>query len=291
MSQGAMSQGEPTGAKRPANNGEARGGDRAAGRGTGMRPAPQGPTEEERGAIDPSAPWRIFRIMAEFVDGFTFLANIQRSVTVFGSARLDETHPYYVMARTLAQRLASRGFTIVTGGGPGLMQAANQGACDADGDSVGLNIQLPHEQRVNPYVRRSMSFHYFFSRKVMLDFSAEAYIFFPGGFGTLDEFFEVATLAQTGKIDPSVPVVLMGRAYWEPLLQWLEAELLRKLGAIAPGDLDIWTLSDDVDEAVRIVEQGVRQQVEQRVSRTGRRSKTPDEKLRQATRPMAGTEQ
>jgi uncharacterized protein (TIGR00730 family) len=162
---------------------------------TPSRPERIEPTWTE---LEISPSWRIFRIMSEFVDGFTFLARIQRSVTIFGSARLAEDNAYYILARELGRRLAGLGYTVVTGGGPGVMQAANQGATEAGGDSVGINIQLPHEQRVNPYVTRSISFHYFFSRKVMLDFSAEAYIFFPGGYGTLDEFFELITLVQTG---------------------------------------------------------------------------------------------
>lgn len=234
--------------------------------------------------------WRIFRIMAEFVDGFSFLANISHSVTIFGSARLPETSPYYHLARGLGQRLAELGYTIVTGGGPGIMQAANQGAFEAGGNSVGLNIQLPREQRINPYVKESTSFHYFFSRKVILDFSAEAYIFFPGGFGTLDEFFEVLTLAQTGKTDAQ-PVILMGTAFWEPLIRWIRSEMLERLHTINADDLRIWTLTDDLDEAVRLVEEGVREQVRRRVAATGRTYPSPDEKLRQATRPMTGREQ
>jgi uncharacterized protein (TIGR00730 family) len=189
--------------------------------------------------------------MSEFVEGFTFLARVQRSVTFFGSARLPTTHPYYQLARQLGQRLARQGYTIDTGGGPGIMQAGNQGACDVDGDSVGLNIQLPHEQRINPYVRRSMSFHYFFSRKVMLDFSAEAYVFFPGGFGTLNELFEVLTLVQTGKMERCVPLLLIGSDFWAPLCDWLRGTLLEKMQTITPHDLTIWTLTDDLDEYAR----------------------------------------
>ena len=244
----------------------------------------------ERFDIEHNPTWRVFRIMAEFVDGFSFLANISHSVTVFGSARLPETSPYYQLARTLGQRLAEQGYTIVTGGGPGIMQAANQGAFEAGGNSVGLNIQLPREQRINPYVKESTSFHYFFSRKVMLDFSAEAYIFFPGGFGTLDEFFELLTLVQTGKMD-SEPVILVGRAYWEPLLAWIESELLHRLHTINADDMRIWTLTDDLDEVVQLVEEGVSEQVRRRVAATGRPHPSPDEKLRQATRPMTGREQ
>jgi hypothetical protein len=229
--------------------------------------------------------------MSEFVDGFTFLAHVQRSVTIFGSARLPETHPYYQLARELGQRLAGEGYTIVTGGGPGIMQAGNQGACDVGGDSVGLNIQLPHEQRINPYVRRSMSFHYFFSRKVMLDFSAEAYVFFPGGFGTLDELFEVLVLIQTGKMECCVPVILMGTDFWAPLCDWLRGTLLEQLQSISPADLTIWTLTDDLDEAVRRINQGVTEQAQRHVAATGRAQRNADDLLRQATRHMAGTEQ
>jgi uncharacterized protein (TIGR00730 family) len=226
--------------------------------------------------------WRILRIMSEFVEGFTFLASIERSVTIFGSARLAEDNPYYQMARQLAARLAQLGYAIVTGGGPGIMQAANQGAAEVGGASIGLNIQLPLEQRANPYVKEGMSFHYFFSRKVMLDFSATAYILFPGGYGTLDEFFELITLTQTGKIDRTIPIVLIGSSYWEPLITWMAAELRDRLHTIAPDDLDIWTLTDDLDEAVRIVVAGMEAQA---------RRRTADDMLRQATRPMSRTEQ
>lgn len=235
--------------------------------------------------------WRVMRIMSEFVEGFTFLSRIERSVTFFGSARSEPGDRYYQMARDLAKRLAKQGYTIVTGGGPGIMQAGNQGATEAGGNSVGLNIQLPMEQRVNPYVRQSMSFHYFFSRKVMLDFSAEAYVFFPGGFGTMDEFFELITLVQTGKLERVVPIILIGRDYWEPLIAWMKKSMLMHLNAIAPTDLTIWTLTDDLDEAVQIVEQGIRTQTEERYVRTGHTRLAPEERLQQATKPMTGTEQ
>jgi uncharacterized protein (TIGR00730 family) len=235
--------------------------------------------------------WRIFRIMSEFVDGFTFLARIQRSVTIFGSARLSDGHPYYQMARELGKRLAERGFTIVTGGGPGIMQASNQGAYEAGGNSVGLNIELPHEQRINPYVKQCMSFNYFFSRKVMLDFSAEAYIFFPGGYGTLDEFFELVTLVQTGKVSPDAPILLIGRDYWDPLVQWIDDVLLHRLHAVSPQDLRLWTLTDNLDDAVVAVEQGVQRQTEQRLASKGRAGKTADDTLEQATKPGTETQQ
>lgn len=235
--------------------------------------------------------WRIFRIMSEFVNGFSFLGNIERSVTIFGSARLPEKSPYCKDAYELGRRLAQAGYTVVTGGGPGVMEAGNHGAWDAGGNSVGLNIELPHEQRINPYVRRSTSFHYFFSRKVMLDFSAEAYIFFPGGFGTLDEFSELITLAQTGKLEPDVPIILFGRSFWEPLTSWMHTVMLEGLHTIAAKDLTIWTLTDDLDEVMEIVKSGMLTQAQQRLARTGHEHPLPDEKLRHATRPMAGTEQ
>ena len=259
-------------------------------------PAPQPPQPAaENFAFLHTPTWRIFRILSEFIDGFTFLGGIQRSVTFFGSARLPESNRYYQIARELAHRLAAQGFTIVTGGGPGIMQAGNQGAVEGGGPdsdrSVGLNIQLPHEQRTNPFVRQSWSFHYFFSRKVMLDYSAEAYVFFPGGFGTLDEFFELITLVQTGKMERTVPIVLIGTEYWAPLVEWMRGVLLNRFATIAPADLDIWTLTDDLDEAVRIVELGVRQRLDQRLAATGREHCTPEEKVQQATHPMSGSEQ
>ncbi len=255
-----------------------------------MPPRPIG-MEPSWDQMQMSPSWRILRIMSEFVDGFTFLARIQRSVTIFGSARLPQTNPYYQMARELAKRLAQSGYTIVTGGGPGIMEAANRGASEVGGDSVGLNIQLPHEQRMNPYVKRSFSFHYFFSRKVMLDYSAEAYIFFPGGFGTLDEFFELVTLIQTGKMNNAVPILLMGTAFWQGLCDWMQQELLERLGAIAPDDLRIWTLTDDIDQAVSLVRRGIQAQVEQQIAEKGHAVKTPDEKVKEATQPMSGSEQ
>ena len=256
-----------------------------------METDPLGARPTESLDLEHNPTWRIFRIMSEFVEGFTFLAHVQRSVTIFGSARLPEDHAYCQLARHLGRRLAQSGYTVVTGGGPGVMQAANQGAFEAGGDSVGLNIELPHEQRINPYVRRSKSFHYFFSRKVMLDFSAEAYVFFPGGFGTLDELFEVLTLIQTGKIERGVPVVLVGREYWAPLVQWLRDALLTRLQAIAPGDLAAFSLTDDVEEALGLIELGVRQQAERHLAATGRAGKSADDKLRQATHQMTETEQ
>ena len=235
--------------------------------------------------------WRIFRIMSEFVDGFSFLANIPKSVTIFGSARLAEEHPYYQKARTLAGKLAEHGYAIVTGGGPGIMQGANQGAFEAGGESVGLNIQLPMEQRINPYVKHSISFNYFFSRKVMLTFSAEAFIFFPGGYGTLDELFDLVTAVQTGKHERNVPILLFGRDYWEPLTKWIHDTMLDDLHTVSESDLKIFTVTDDIDEAVKLVEAGVASQTEAWVKQKGHARKTPNDKLKQATRPMAKGEQ
>jgi uncharacterized protein (TIGR00730 family) len=240
---------------------------------------------------NPNSAWRIFRIMSEFVEGFEFLSHYQRSVTFFGSARLAPAHPYYQKARQLGSRLASAGFTIVTGGGGGIMQAGNQGATEAGGNSVGLNIQLPHEQRTNPYVRFGHSFHYFFSRKVMLDFSADAYVFFPGGYGTLDEFFELITLVQTGKQPRGVPILLMGTEFWQPLIAWMRSMLLERYQTISPDDLNVWTLTDDVEEAARVLEAAVQAQMQARRERQGTDLVTADDKLDQATRPMAEREQ
>lgn len=196
--------------------------------------------------------WQVLRIMSEFVDGFEFLSKLERSVTFFGSARVTEADPSYQLARQLAQRLAREKFTVVTGGGPGIMEAGNRGATEAGGLSVGLNIELPLEQQFNPYVKQGMGFHYFFSRKFMLDYSAMAYVYFPGGYGTLDELFTVLTLIQTGKADHDVPVILIGTEYWAPLCQWIEQALLaRRL--IAADDLKIWHLTDDLDEVIQII--------------------------------------
>lgn len=197
--------------------------------------------------------WRVFRIMSEFVDGFEFLSKLDRTVTFFGSARLQEDNPYYKKARDLGYRLSKNGYTILTGGGPGIMEAGNRGAFEAGGKSVGLNIELPLEQEFNPYVRQGIGFHYFMSRKFMLDYSALAYVFFPGGFGTLDELFTISTLIQTGKADRDVPIVLIGRDFWEPLLEWTRRDLIGKWHTVAARDLEIWQVTDDVREAVKMI--------------------------------------
>lgn len=192
--------------------------------------------------------WRTFRIMSEFVTGFETLRKYSTAATFFGSARLSPTEPAYKDAELLAARLARNGFAIITGGGPGIMEAANVGAFKVGGKSVGLNIQLPMEQKLNPYVTESQSFHFFFSRKVMLSFASEVYVYFPGGFGTLDELLEIVTLIQTKKIS-KIPVVLYGKDFWTPFLQFVETTLLKKYNTIDAEDMDLFHLVDSVDEA------------------------------------------
>lgn len=196
--------------------------------------------------------WRVFRIMSEFIEGFQFLAELKREVTVYGSGRFTEKNHHYQEARRLAYLLGKEGFTIVTGGGPGIMEAANRGASDAGSESVGLNIQLPREQRVNRYVKRGMGFYYFFTRKVMLSASAQAYVFFPGGFGTLDEFFEMVTLIQTKKTE-HIPIICVGKDFWQSLIDWIYKHVYKIHHAIAREDLDIITIARDVDHAFELL--------------------------------------
>jgi hypothetical protein len=206
---------------------------------------------------DPSQEtWRLFRIMAEFVDGFEVMSRVGRSISVFGSARSKPDAPHYRHAELLAAKLVERGFGIITGGGPGIMEAANKGARDAGGASVGLNIALPHEQDANGYQTISLEFHYFFVRKVMFVKYCLGMVCFPGGFGTLDEFFEAMTLIQTG-MSPQYPVVLFDSAYWNPLRTFMTETLLDGYGAISPGDVELFFITDDVDEAVNHICRGV----------------------------------
>lgn len=197
--------------------------------------------------------WRMFRIMAEFVDGWDFLANYKKTVSVFGSARFEAGNKWYEVAKELGALLAKEKYAIVTGGGPGIMQAGNQGAFEAGGESIGLNIQLPTEQRVNPYVNRGIGFHYFFVRKAMLSFAARAYVYFPGGYGTLDEFFELITLIQTKKISIGVPLILVGKEYWEPLAAWIKSQILEQFKAIDPEDLNLFKIVDTAEETMAII--------------------------------------
>lgn len=197
--------------------------------------------------------WRIFRIMAEFVDGFNFISKFPRSVTFFGSARFTDQDEHYRAAQKLARLLAKAGYAIITGGGPGIMEAANKGAVEGQGESVGLNIMLPFEQRVNPFVKRAAAFNYFFTRKVMLAFSASAFVFFPGGFGTLDEAFELITLRQTHKINSRIPIILVGRDYWQPLCEWIKTQVYEKHHAVEASELKLWDVVDTPEEALEII--------------------------------------
>ncbi len=194
-------------------------------------------------------PWRIFRIMAEFVESFETLSQVGPAVTVFGSARTPPTDPFYESAVAMAKALAKNNLALITGGGPGIMEAANRGATEGKGKSVGLNIELPFEQKGNRFANVPIHFHYFFSRKVCFVKYSIAFIFMPGGFGTLDEFFEVLTLVQTRRI-PRYPLILFGQEYWSGLLKWMKG--LEK-GFIGPGDLDLFTVTDDPQVAVDII--------------------------------------
>src|SRR5919112_5822326 len=195
--------------------------------------------------------WRVFRIMGEFVEGFDELAATTRGVSVFGSARTPPTHPYYEMARECGALLAEAGFTVITGGGPGIMEAANRRAFEAGGTSIGCNIELPFEQHENPYLTRSITFDYFFVRKTMFVKYSTAFVIFPGGFGTLDELFEALTLIQTRKIK-NFPVVLFGSDYWGGMLDWVKG-LMFSEGKINENDLGLLKLTDSPAEAVEIV--------------------------------------
>lgn len=187
--------------------------------------------------------WRIFQIMAEFVEGFECLSDISPSVSVFGSARFPPENRYYRLAEEIARDLSNAGFSVVTGGGPGIMEAGNKGAYSGTSPSIGLNVELPHEQKANPYQNISLSFKHFFSRKVMFVKYASAYVVFPGGFGTLDELAEIMTLVQTGKAR-RIPIILIGSEFWGGLLEWLRGAML-PLAAISPADMDLLTVADD----------------------------------------------
>jgi uncharacterized protein (TIGR00730 family) len=195
--------------------------------------------------------WRALRIMGEFIEGFDALARLGPAVSIFGSARTPPADPDYEQARLLARRLTEEGFTIITGGGPGIMEAASRGAREAEGVSVGLAIDLPLEQGVNPYVDLAIYFRYFFVRKTMFVKYAQAFVIFPGGFGTFDELFESLTLVQTGKID-HFPVILFGSDYWQGLLDWLRSRVVAE-GKIDEVDLSLMQICDDVEEATSII--------------------------------------
>jgi uncharacterized protein (TIGR00730 family) len=196
-------------------------------------------------------PWRVFRIMAEFVESFEVLSKVGPSVTIFGSARLKPTDQYYQAATVIARELAKNHLAVITGGGPGIMEAANRGAHEARGKSVGLNIELPFEQKGNRFANVPLNFHYFFSRKVCFVKYSIGFVFMPGGFGTLDEFFEVLTLVQTRRI-PRFPLILFGSAYWEGLKRWMKTTL-EKDGLISPGDRDLFVTTDDPHAVVELI--------------------------------------
>ncbi len=196
-------------------------------------------------------PWRIFRIMAEFVDSFETLSRLGPAVTIFGSARVRSSDPYYRAAVGLGKKLAEHDFAVITGGGPGIMEAANKGAASANGRSVGLNIELPHEQKGNSYVNVPIHFHYFFARKVCFVKYSMGFVFLPGGFGTLDEFFEIVTLVQTQRIS-RFPLVLFGSDYWKGLAQWMKA-VVGKSKYIGPTDMELFTITDEVPETVEVI--------------------------------------
>jgi uncharacterized protein (TIGR00730 family) len=198
-----------------------------------------------------SDPWRALRILSEFVEGFDALAAVGPAVTIFGSARAKSDSPDYELARDIARRLAEIGFAIITGGGPGIMEAANRGCREGGGLSIGCNIELPHEQGLNEYVDLGVEFKYFFARKTMFVKYADAFVILPGGFGTLDELFESLTLIQTGKIR-DFPVVLVGKAYWQGMIDWLRTTQL-PAGAITEADLGLLKLTDDPDEVCQII--------------------------------------
>ena len=209
--------------------------------------------------------WRIFRIISEFVEGFETMGSIRPGVSVFGSSRTPRSDPYYAKARKLARMLAERGFPVITGGGPGIMEAANRGAYEGGGPSVGLNITLPHEQKANPYADIKLDFRYFFARMVMFVKYACSFVCFPGGYGTLHEFFNSMTLIQTGKSE-RFPVILIGRSYWKSLENWMHKNMLGDgYARIDPEDADLYHITDSLNTAVRIIEQAWSEMSKRRV--------------------------
>ena len=219
-----------------------------------MSPPGRKPLTTDRWPVDDlkvGESWRIFKIVAEFVEGIETLAGLGPCVSIFGSARIKPEDDIYQKTVTMARGLAEAGYGVISGGGPGVMEAANKGAAEGGGLSVGLNIELPHEQRSNPFANVQIDFRYFFVRKVMFLKYAQAYIVMPGGFGTLDELFEAVTLIQTQRMRP-FPVILVGSNYWGGLLDWIKGQLLEQ-GRISPGDIDILQIIDDPAEVVRTV--------------------------------------
>ena len=245
------------------------------------------PTEDEQLLVRPEGPavafketdpWRVLRIMGEFVAGFDALADTGPAVSIFGSARLEPDDPMSELAAEVARRLAQAGFAVITGGGPGIMEAANRGAREANGVSIGCAIELPEEQAVNAFVDLAINFRYFFVRKTMFVKYSEAFVIFPGGFGTLDELFEALTLIQTQKVR-HFPVVMVGRAYWSGLIDWIKTTMLAE-GKISPTDLDLLVCTDDPAEVERIVVDCYKRQCHDTTRRSTARAPRPS-----ATRP------
>jgi len=207
-------------------------------------------------AINPNEAWRVFRVMSEFVEGVETLSKLPPAVTIFGSARARQGDKYYNQAQELATELVKEGFALITGGGPGIMEAANRGAITAGGKSVGLNIELPLEQQPNSYTNIHLNFRYFFIRKVMFIRYAIGYVIFPGGFGTMDELFEALTLIQTDKIRP-FPVIMMGRDYWAGLLDWIDNAVLKE-DKITQEDRSVIKITDSIEEVVEIIKDSIK---------------------------------
>jgi len=202
--------------------------------------------------------WRIFRIMSEFVEGFEELSNVKRAVSIFGSARMSRNNHHYKAVMELAELLSKKGFSIITGGGPGIMEAGNRGAKKGKGLSIGLNIEIPKEQTPNKYQDKRLDFRYFFARKVMFVKYSVGYVITPGGFGTMDEFFEALTLMQTGKIR-RFPIIMFGKDYWDDLLKWMRKTLI-PAGTISKEDMSLFCITDDPEEVVRIIEESYEKQ-------------------------------
>lgn len=218
-----------------------------------VHPQPNTRDIKQRARLMEQAEKRLSSFDNEIADGYEVLKQFDKTITFFGSARFTHLHPYYKKAREFAKQLSEDGFTIVTGGGNGIMKAGNQGAHDAQQETVGFNIQLPYEQLLNEYATKNTSFHYFFTRKVMLTFFADAYICFPGGFGTLDEFFELVTLMQTEKI-PKVPIILVGNRYWKQLDKFIKSQLLKNK-TVSAKDVRLYTITEDFSKIRKIVSQ------------------------------------
>ncbi len=212
----------------------------------------------KKGTMRDVSSWTILKIMGEFTQGFDFLKRFKKSVSIMGSARSSLNPKIYDEARQLGFDLGKAGFAVITGGGPGVMEAANQGAYESGGKSVGINIKLATEQRTNQYVNESESFTFFFTRKVMLETGASVYVFFPGGFGTLDEFFEMITLIQTHKIRP-VPVILVNKQFWQPLLDWIKTTMWERTKTINEADMKIYHLVDSASEAYAVIKELTKQ--------------------------------